>query len=90
MTRPTTPAENLTSGNGTSQVEAVPSDIEFIFPVQLSPTTSVQSVNSTTTKTAPKDAIDQIGHVLPRVIHAFAGGRECKNIHGKSGHQIHR
>jgi len=30
------------------------------------------SVNSNTIKTAPKGAIDQLGHTLTRIIHAFA------------------
>ena len=46
--------------------------LDLSFPVRLTPSTVVPSVNSTTTKTAPKGAIDQIGHVLPRIIHAFA------------------
>jgi hypothetical protein len=46
--------------------------LDLSFPVHLSPTTTVPSVNTTTTKTAPRGAIDQIGHVLPRIIHAFA------------------
>ncbi len=32
----------------------------------------IPSVNSTTVKTAPKGAIDQLGHSLSRIIHAFA------------------
>lgn len=46
--------------------------LDLSFPVRLSPSEIVPSVNSTSTKTAPKGAIDQIGHVLPRIIHAFA------------------
>ena len=46
--------------------------LDLSFPVRLSPSTTVPSVNSTTMKTAPRAAIDQIGHVLPRIIHAFA------------------
>jgi len=30
------------------------------------------SVNANTIKTAPKGAIDQLGHTLTRIIHAFA------------------
>jgi len=30
------------------------------------------SVNANTIKTAPKGAIDQLGHILTRIIHAFA------------------
>ena len=32
----------------------------------------VESVNNTTTKTAPKGACDQMGHALMRIVHAFA------------------
>ena len=46
--------------------------LDLSFDIVISPTTRAPSVNSTTTKTAPKGAIDQIGHVLPRIIHAFA------------------
>ena len=46
--------------------------LDLSFPVKLRPSGEVPSVNSTTVKTAPKGAIDQIGHVLPRIIHAFA------------------
>ena len=45
--------------------------LDLSFSIQLSPNTCVPSVNSTTTKSAPQGAIDQIGHVLPRIIHAF-------------------
>ena len=54
--------------------------LDLSFPVHLSPTTTVPSVNSTTTKTAPKAAIDQIGHVLPRIIHAFASVEDDAKI----------
>jgi hypothetical protein len=50
--------------------------LDLSFPVRLTPTTTLPSVNSSTTKTAPKAAIDQIGHVLPRIIHAFASVKE--------------
>ncbi len=47
-------------------------------PVQTGPNNSpVPSVNSTTIKTAPKGSVDQLGHVLHRIIHAFASA----NIH---------
>ena len=54
--------------------------LDLSFPVRLSPTNVVPSVNSTTVKTAPKGAIDQIGHVLPRIIHAFASADEHAKI----------
>jgi hypothetical protein len=54
--------------------------LDLSFPVQLNPTTTVPSVNTTTTKTAPRGAIDQIGHVLPRIIHAFASVEDDAKI----------
>ncbi len=46
--------------------------LDLSFSVKLDPGTTIPSVNSTTTKLAPKGAIDQLGHALPRLIHAFA------------------
>lgn len=46
--------------------------LDLSFPVQLSPTEVVPLVNSTTTKTAPAGAINQLGHSLNCIIHAFA------------------
>ena len=54
--------------------------LDLSFPVQVNPTTTVPSVNTTTTKTAPRGAIDQIGHVLPRIIHAFASVEDDAKI----------
>ena len=54
--------------------------LDLSFPVKLHPSGEVPSVNSTTVKTAPKGAIDQIGHVLPRIIHAFATAEENAKI----------
>lgn len=46
--------------------------LDLSFPVKLQNGTIVPSVNDGTTKTAPRGAIDQIGHSLQRIIHAFA------------------
>ena len=54
--------------------------LDLSFPVRLSPTSVVPLVNNTTVKTAPKGAIDQIGHVLPRIIHAFAAAEDDAKI----------
>ena len=54
--------------------------LDLSFPVKLKPSGEVPSVNSTTVKTAPKGAIDQIGHVLPRIIHAFASAGDEDKI----------
>ena len=37
---------------------------------------SIESVNNTTTKTAPQGAIDQMVHVLDQIIHGFAEAEE--------------
>ena len=54
--------------------------LDLSFSVRLSPTDSIPSVNSTTVKTAPRGAISQIGHVLHRIIHAFAETNETDKI----------
>ena len=54
--------------------------LDLSFAVKLTASTEVPSVNSTTVKTAPQGAIDQIGHVLPRLIHAFATADENAKI----------
>jgi hypothetical protein len=46
--------------------------LDLSFSIKLSPTESIPSVNSTTTKTAPAGSINQLGHSLQRIIHAFA------------------
>jgi hypothetical protein len=38
------------------------------------------SVNETTVKTAPRGAIDQMGHVLSRIVHAFAEAGDDRKI----------
>ena len=42
-------------------------------------------VNETSVKTAPQGAIDQIGHSLKRIIHAFAKAGDDKKISLQSG-----
>ena len=54
--------------------------LDLSFPVRMKQSGEVPSVNSNTVKTAPRGAIDQIGHVLPRLIHAFASVRESDVI----------
>lgn len=46
--------------------------LDLSFPVKLNDGTEVPSVNGTSTKTGPGGAIDQIGHALRCIIHAFA------------------
>ena len=46
--------------------------LDLSFPVKLA-NKHHPSVNDATTKTAPRKAINQLGHSLQRIIHAFAG-----------------
>ena len=46
--------------------------LDLSFSVRLEDGTHIPSVNEATTKTAPRGAINQIGHSLQRIIHAFA------------------
>jgi hypothetical protein len=54
--------------------------LDLSFPVKLEDGSVVPSVNDSTTKTAPRGAIDQIGHSLQRIIHAFATADENDKI----------
>ena len=69
------PPENLKI----SPIAAIPhkskqfrSILDLSFHLRLKQGGILPSVNSTTIKTAPKGAIDQLGHSLSRIIHAFA------------------
>ena len=46
--------------------------LDLSFHLQLKLGGTLPSVNATTIKTAPRGAIDQLGHSLTRIIHAFA------------------
>jgi hypothetical protein len=46
--------------------------LDLSFLLQLSDGTTLPSVNDSTTKMAPSGAINQLGHSLQRIIHAFA------------------
>ena len=50
--------------------------LDLSFNLRLKQGGIVPSVNATTIKTAPKGAIDQLGHSLTRIIHAFAEAQE--------------
>ena len=52
--------------------KAFRSILDLSFPIGLSDGTTRAPVNETTEKTAPQAAIDQLGHSLQRIIHAFA------------------
>jgi hypothetical protein len=44
----------------------------------------IESVNNTTVKMVPQEgALDQLGHALSRIIHAFAMHQD---FHGEMGH----
>ena len=62
-----------------SPVAAIPhksrayrSFLDLSFPLRLEDGGVIESVNVTTEKWAPRGAIDQLGHSLKRIIHAFA------------------
>ena len=46
--------------------------LDLSFSLRLEDGTNIPSVNATSTRLAPEGLIDQIGHSLKRVIHAFA------------------
>ena len=46
--------------------------LDLSFALQLSEEKRIPSVNESSVKTAPAGAIDQLGHSLSRIIHAFA------------------
>jgi len=46
--------------------------LDLSYKLRLTPDEVMKSVNESTTKTAPRGAIDQLGHSLSRIIHAFA------------------
>ncbi len=50
--------------------------LDLTFHLQLQQGGVLPSVNETTVKTAPKGAIDRLGHSLTRIIHAFAETEE--------------
>ena len=54
------------------KLRAYRSILDLSFVLRLSDGGVIPSVNDTTEKLAPKGAIDQLGHSLKRIIHAFA------------------
>lgn len=54
--------------------------VDLSFGLRLSDGGILAAVNDTTTRTAPKGAIDQLGHSLSRVIHAFAQAADDEKI----------
>jgi hypothetical protein len=54
--------------------------LDLSFAIRLQDGSYVPSVNAASEKTAPHGAIDQLGHSLSRVIHAFASTRPDKKV----------
>ena len=46
--------------------------LDLAYSLRLASGQQLPSVNEMTTKLAPRGAIDQMGHTLSRIIHAFA------------------
>ena len=60
--------------------KAFRSIMDLSFSLKLTPRGRVPLVNENNKKTAPGGAIDQIGHVLLHLIHAFTEEPDCVNI----------
>ena len=60
--------------------KAYRSILDLSFSLALRDGTRLPAVNETTTKTAPMASVDQLGHSLARLIHAFAEAREDDKI----------
>jgi hypothetical protein len=60
--------------------KAFRSILNLSFLLCLQDGTKLPAVNDSTTKTAPSGAINQLGHLLQWVIHAFAGADESDKI----------
>ncbi len=60
--------------------KAFRSILDLSFRLRLQDGGVVLAVNDTSTKTAPQGAIDQIGHSLKRIIHAFAEAGDDEKI----------
>jgi hypothetical protein len=54
--------------------------LDLSFLLRLRDGTKLSAVNDSTTKTAPSGAINQLGHLLQRVIHVFAEADESDKI----------
>ena len=54
--------------------------LDLSFSLKLTPHGHAPSVNENSKKTAPGGAIDKIGHVLLRLINAFAEAPDCAKI----------
>ena len=84
---------DLTTKMKVSPIETIPhksksfiSILDLSFSLKLTPHGRVPSVNENSEKTAPGGgAMDQIGHVILRLIHAFSEAPDCAKIFQKKG-----
>ena len=53
--------------------------LDLSFSLRLTDGSTLPSVNDTTTKLAPRGAIDQLGHCLRRIIHTFAEAEDIQD-----------
>ena len=60
--------------------KAYRSILDLSFRLRLKEGGVIMAVNDTSTKTAPRGSIDQIGHALKRIIHAFAEADDDEKI----------
>ena len=54
--------------------------LDLSFAIRLQDLAQGLSVNASTTKSAPRGAIDQLGHSLGRIIHAFASTSDDEKV----------
>jgi hypothetical protein len=62
------------------KLKAFQSILDLSFLLRLCDGTTLPSVNGSTTKMAPSGAINQLGHSLQRIIHAFAEAKKNDKI----------
>ena len=70
--KPTHTTKDLPSGSDSTQVKTIQVDIGFILLATPAGRGGFVGGEDTTTRTAPLGALDQMGHSLQRLIHAFA------------------
>ena len=75
---------NITKQTKLSKIAAIPhkskafrSILDLSFLLKLTPHGHVPSYNEKSEKTTPGGAVDQVGHVILRFIHAFSEAPEC-------------
>jgi hypothetical protein len=79
--------ENPPSQLNITQIAAIPhkskvfrSILDLSFRLRLQNGSFIKPVNDTTVKMAPQGALDQLGHTLSRIIHAFAAAKKDTKI----------